>query len=110
MDVEIYNAFWMEIEDSVLNNKGKLLSIEFDGCKLEATHHYLASYMGRPINNLTIIFTPKDIVWCGERKFWEREGSSRTGYKITKSQFTSLKDSVDRYMIKHNYMSTDTYR
>ena len=105
MNIEIYNTFWKEIEDSVLNNKGKSLSIEFDGCKLEAIHHYLASYMGKTINDLAIIFTPKDIVWCGERKFWEREGSVANKYKITKTQFATLKDSVDRYMIKHNYMS-----
>ena len=110
MNIEQYNSFWAEIEDSVQNNKGKSLSIEFDGCKLEAIHHYLASYMGRPLNKLTIIFTPKEIVLSEERKFWEREGSISNRYKITKSQFASLKDSIDRYMIKHNYMSTETYK
>ena len=104
MDLETYNAFWMEVEDSVLNNKGKNLDIEFDGCKLEALHHYVPLYMGRTINDLTIIFTPKEIVWCGERKFWSRVGSVCNRYKITLSQFKSLKKSIDKYMIKHGYI------
>lgn len=108
MNTELYKEFWMEVENSVLNNEGKNLDIEFDGCKLEALHHYLPKYMGRTINDLTIIFTPKDIVWCEERKFWKREGSVCNNYKITKSQFKSLKDSVNRYMIKHNHIDDRT--
>lgn len=104
MDAETFNAFWMKVEDSIQNNKGEILKLEFEGCELEATHHFVSPYMGRTINDLTIIFTPKDIVWCEERKFWSREGSASNRYKITNSQIKSLKASIEKYLINHGYI------
>ena len=99
MQREVFNAFWEKLVDSVQNNRGRIETIEFDGNKLEFIHHYVSNYECSTINSISIIFTPKDIVWCEDRRIWERNAYSYP-YKITNSQLNALKNSVEKYLAK----------
>ena len=65
MDLETYNAFWMEVEDSVLNNKGKNLDIEFDVSMSAASEHFCQVRQG--YFQIRVPYCEISVGYCGAR-------------------------------------------
>lgn len=96
----ILAEFFNDVENIALEKTSKNIEICFDGNTLQASHYYLDNYMGNVVNKLSITFTPKDAVYHEDAKTWRKEATPSTKYKFRKSDVSSLRKSVEKYLAK----------